>query len=440
MLHRLCLTTLIALLLSALSVVAPTGSVALPPQVSVRADEVHLALDRSRTVELDFPAQHAAVYWRGHPGAAVQVAFSVDGETYGAWRDAGRDEVGEQRGDGTTYGAVLTADDARWVRVRSDRPLARVSVLGMRDAAPGAAQETTPRPAAAASADTSQPPVRSRAEWGADESLRSGSPSFAPVRKLIVHHTATSNSYSSRAEAESQIRAILRYHTVTQRWSDIGYNFLIDKFGTIYEGRWSRVYVGTDPSGDNLAGEGVVGAHTGGWNTGSMGVAMLGTHTNRGITRAARRSLVRLLAWSGGPQRHRPHWYARATPTPAAATRSGRTTSPATATTRPRSAPAETSTGPCRGCVAPWPHASADRRRAGPHRVRGGSCCGSGSSRSASWASSTERSRSLSQTTLKSAIRATASTMTTTVMAAADDMVSTYFLGCRAARRVQGNE
>lgn len=297
MLHRLCLTTLTALLLSALSVVTPSGSVALPPPVSVRADEVHLALDRTRTVELDFPAQHAAVYWRGHPGAAVQVAFSADGETYGAWRDAGRDEAGEQRRNGTTYGAVLTAGDARWVRVRSDRPLPRVSVLGMRDAVTGDAPEPAPPPAAAAVADTSQPPVRSRTEWGADESLRSGSPSFARVRKLIVHHTATSNAYSSRAEAESQIRAILRYHTVTQGWSDIGYNFLIDKFGTIYEGRWSRVYVGSDPSGDNLAGDGVVGAHTGGWNTGTTGVAMLGTHSNRGITRAARRALVRLLAW-----------------------------------------------------------------------------------------------------------------------------------------------
>jgi hypothetical protein len=316
--RRLSLAALLTLLLGLLVVLAPTslGSTTTTRIVPVDADEVSVSLERTRTVALDDPAQHVALYWQGNPHAHVTVAFSRDGETYGAPVDAGRDgaaapsehsEPGkddehgkdgghDEHGSGTTYGAVLDADDAVSLRVSSDRPIARLTVLAMRD---GQARYTT-RSAATASAvaASTQPPVRSRGQWGADERLRSGSPSFAKVRKLIVHHTAGSNTYTNRAEAESQLRAILRYHTVTRGWSDIGYNFLVDKFGNVYEGRWSRSYpAGVSPTGDNASGYGVVGAHASGWNTGTMGVALLGTHTSAGITPAARASLESLLAW-----------------------------------------------------------------------------------------------------------------------------------------------
>jgi hypothetical protein len=95
----------------------------------------------------------------------------------------------------------------------------------------------------------------------------------------------------------SQIRAIYYYHAVTQRWGDIGYNFLIDKFGNIYEGRYSRDYAGVSPSGDDVNGNGVTGAHTSGWNSGTVGVAMLGAFTDQDVTAAARSSLEAFLAW-----------------------------------------------------------------------------------------------------------------------------------------------
>jgi hypothetical protein len=82
-------------------------------------------------------------------------------------------------------------------------------------------------------------------------------PQFYPSKKLIVHHTATSDSYTDRAGAEAQIRSIYYYHSVTQDWGDIGYNFLIDKFGTIYEGRYSRDYAGANPTGDDATGRGL---------------------------------------------------------------------------------------------------------------------------------------------------------------------------------------
>jgi hypothetical protein len=122
-------------------------------------------------------------------------------------------------------------------------------------------------------------------------------PAFYATKKLIVHHTDTSNDYVDQAGAESQVRAIYYYHSVTQGWGDIGYNFLIDKFGTIYEGRYSRDYAGANPSGDDVSGRGVTGAHAQGWNSGTVGIAMLGTFTDQDVTPAARAALESLLAW-----------------------------------------------------------------------------------------------------------------------------------------------
>ena len=293
--RRFFLTVGLSLLLAVTVLVAPASSSVTERVVPVQTDETSVALERVRTVPLDEPAQHVAVYWRGNPRAQVSVAFSRDDEGFGSFVDAGRDGADGSHTGPVTYGAVLNADGATAVRVRSDRPIARLTVLAMRE---GTARVTSTRTVGArADASTSQPSVRSRGDWGADERLRSGRPSFARIRKLVVHHTATPNDYASRAEAESYLRSMYHYHAVTRGWSDIGYNFVIDKFGTIYEGRWSRDYAGANPSGDDAQGNGVVGAHTGGWNSGSVGIALLGTYTSKNISRAARTSLEQLLAW-----------------------------------------------------------------------------------------------------------------------------------------------
>ena len=293
--RRFFLTGVLSLLMAVTVLVAPASSTVTERVVPVQTDEVTVGLERMRTLQLDEPAQHVAVYWRGNPHAHVDVAFSREDGRFGSFVDAGRDGAEGSRTSPVTYGAVLGASGATAVRVRSDRPIARLTVLAMRD---GAARVTTSRTVGSrAQASTSQPPVRSRGDWGADERLRSGSPSFARIRKLVVHHTATPNDYATRAEAESYLRSMYHYHAVTRGWSDIGYNFVVDKFGTIYEGRWSRDYAGANPSGDDAQGNGVVGAHTGGWNSGSVGIALLGTYTTKNISPATRTSLERLLAW-----------------------------------------------------------------------------------------------------------------------------------------------
>lgn len=265
--------------------------------VPTRAERAHVtpSPEAPSTVVLDDPAAHVAAYWRGRPHARVELAFSEDGQRFGAWQDAGRDEAG-QGPEARTFGGLLDAGDATAVRVRTDRPVGRLTLVGISDDGGAATQRQVPA-LAVAEAATTQPVVTPRAGWGADEALMTWTPQFYDTRKLVVHHTATSGAYADPAAAAEQVRAIYRYHAVDRGWGDIGYNFLIDRFGTVYEGRYSRDYSGANPSGDDAQGRGVTAAHTSGWNSGTVGVAMLGTHTDADVSPAAREALTRLLAW-----------------------------------------------------------------------------------------------------------------------------------------------
>jgi hypothetical protein len=132
-----------------------------------------------------------------------------------------------------------------------------------------------------------------RSGWGANESLRKQSPIFAPVRQIFVHHTVTGNG----APPVQAIQSVYGSH-LAEGWIDIGYNFLVDAGGTVYEGRYSRPYgPGETPTGQNLAGMGVVGAHVFGHDVGSVGIAMLGTFLSVSPTGAALNSLMDLMAW-----------------------------------------------------------------------------------------------------------------------------------------------
>ncbi|HEX6714526.1 MAG TPA: N-acetylmuramoyl-L-alanine amidase, partial [Thermoleophilaceae bacterium] len=207
------------------------------------------------------------------------------------------DEASETRGGHETYGAVMVARGARTVRVRTSRPLARATVLAMRDQA-----ATLTSPSVGRSAAFAQPSVLRRADWQADESLRYDSSgaevwpaAYYPVQKLIVHHTAGQNN---DPDPPATIRAIYYYHAVTQGWGDIGYNFLIDEQGRIYEGRHTLDYaLGTSPTEEDASGNVVTAAHAQGYNSGTVGVALLGTLTNQDATPAAREALEKLLAW-----------------------------------------------------------------------------------------------------------------------------------------------
>jgi uncharacterized protein with LGFP repeats len=132
---------------------------------------------------------------------------------------------------------------------------------------------------------TGSPPLIVRSAWGANEAIRRAPPSYARTLQLgVVHHTAGSNSYTA-SQSAAIVRGIEVYHVKGNGWNDIGYNFLIDKYGQVFEGR----YGGIDKN--------VIGAHAEGFNTGSFGVALLGTYQSAAPSAAAKAALVNLLAW-----------------------------------------------------------------------------------------------------------------------------------------------
>ncbi|MEV0850644.1 peptidoglycan recognition protein [Streptomyces sp. NPDC049954] len=133
-----------------------------------------------------------------------------------------------------------------------------------------------------------RPRIVTRAGWGADEDLREQEFSYTnTVKAAFVHHTAEGNDYTCE-QAPSVIRGIYRFHVESSGWRDIGYNFLVDKCGNVYEGRAG----GVDKP--------VMGAHTLGFNTDSTGIAVLGTYTETEPSAAALDAVAALTAWKLG--------------------------------------------------------------------------------------------------------------------------------------------
>ena len=239
-------------------------------------------------------------------GGAVTVRLrtSSDGEAWSPWVETPLEVADEEGGEPQAFTDPLWTGTARYVQVSaaaagagappvltgarlvaidpSAHAAASASVAGaVRRLAPAAADVSLAAPASAA---TDAPTIVTRAEWGADESLRGDSPSYATVKMAFVHHTASGNTYT-RDDSAALVRGIYAYHTQSLGWSDLGYNFLVDRFGTLYEGRYGGVT------------RGVVGAQVLGFNTGSTGVSVMGTFTSVAPPAEALSSLKKLLAW-----------------------------------------------------------------------------------------------------------------------------------------------
>ncbi|WP_032381074.1 N-acetylmuramoyl-L-alanine amidase [Rhodococcoides fascians] len=132
------------------------------------------------------------------------------------------------------------------------------------------------------------PNVITRAQWGADESIRCANPTIDDfIGGATVHHTAGSNDYSKSESAEI-VRAIYAYHAQTLGWCDIGYNALVDKYGQIFEGRAG----GLDKP--------VQGAHAGGFNENTVGVAMMGDYSTEDPSQETVDSVGKFLGWRLG--------------------------------------------------------------------------------------------------------------------------------------------
>ncbi|HLT85828.1 MAG TPA: N-acetylmuramoyl-L-alanine amidase [Phototrophicaceae bacterium] len=132
-----------------------------------------------------------------------------------------------------------------------------------------------------------QPSIVTRAQWGADDSRVRHSDHVA-LRAAVIHHTAGTNSYT-QAQSASIVRGIHYYHAVTRDWGDIGYNFLVDRFGTIYEGRKGSLTA--------KPGQMVIGAHAAPRNTNTMGLSVMGDFTKARVPQAAMDAFADVIAW-----------------------------------------------------------------------------------------------------------------------------------------------
>ncbi|MPV36391.1 N-acetylmuramoyl-L-alanine amidase [Georgenia subflava] len=133
-----------------------------------------------------------------------------------------------------------------------------------------------------------RPSIISRSAWRADETKMRWKPWEAPLKAAVVHHTAGSNSYT-KAQSAGIVRGIYYFHAVTRGWGDIGYNFLVDKYGQVFEGRKGSLTAS--------ASQMVVGAHAAPANTGTVGVSLLGDYTKVDAPQVGLDAMTDVIAW-----------------------------------------------------------------------------------------------------------------------------------------------
>lgn len=256
-------------------------------------------LDRAGAVSTPFPVTHIGFSWKGDEGTGVRYrVHRVDG-TASRWRRAPENHDAE-RGDQHFSGVlgVGRADRVEWEVIRPPGASIRDVTLDYMNTVDGEPIETE-APVEQRAAATDAPDIVTRAEWGADESIKSTSGSclrqFFPVQQLFVHHTVGRNFDS---DPKATMRAIYHFHTRTQGWCDVGYNFVVGWDGTIYEGRWARSYGPWEVhSSEDSRGRAVAGAHVSGYNSGSVGISVMGNFSEVQPPPAVRKALAHLLAW-----------------------------------------------------------------------------------------------------------------------------------------------
>jgi hypothetical protein len=139
-----------------------------------------------------------------------------------------------------------------------------------------------------------EPTVITRAGWGVDEQIPIDAEvgpwtvRYADLRAGVVHHTAGSNSYRPEDSA-AIVRGIYYFHAVTREWADIGYNFLVDRFGRVFEGRKGTLQ--SDP------GEMVTAGHARGYNAGTVGISVMGNFESVSAPQVSLDRIADVFAW-----------------------------------------------------------------------------------------------------------------------------------------------
>src|SRR6266545_3331620 len=232
--------------------------------VSMTVRDVPLHDDRTLAASMPIAFDLVGLHWRG-PGSVDFRTRSLDGK-WSAWRPAApeAEDLPDVFSDEARPAKGWRLGNPYWTGP-SDRIAYRLRgrVERLRAFYIRSPEERVPMRRLSI-ADS--PAIVTRLSWRANEAIRRGPPRYAPsLQFALVHHTAGSNSYTA-AQSAAIVRGIQVYHVQGNGWDDIGYNFLVDRYGQVFEGRFG----GVDKN--------VIGAHAEGFNTGSVGVAVLGTY------------------------------------------------------------------------------------------------------------------------------------------------------------------
>lgn len=248
---------------------------------------------RRSSLRLDIPATHAMVSWSGGRDSGVSFRYERDG-LLTSWR---RVPEAEDLAHGTrNYSAPLLLERTRSIAWRSVGGAHQVAIDYVNTL--DGPSRSTPL-GGSPTAVSGEPDIVTRAEWGADESWKrttgSCERSFNEPQQVFIHHTVTRNHDPNPA---ATVRAMYYFHTRSRGWCDIGYNFLVSRDGRVFEGRWARPYAPWEVhDGEDRADRIAMGAHTAGYNSGSIGVSVLGNYESSRLTKATRRALVGFLGW-----------------------------------------------------------------------------------------------------------------------------------------------
>jgi len=239
----------------------------------------------------------AGVTWASQ-GAPGNIVVQVRVREEGAWTDWQELETSERPDAGSADAAQAGSQtatepystgsaDAVQVRVDSSGSVTPqgLTLLTIDPGTSPADGNLTGAPAAQAKATAAEPDIITRAQWGADESMRNCTATYSPTIKVgFVHHTVGSNTYTA-SQSAGILRGIYAYHVYGNGWCDVGYNFLVDRYGQIFEGRAG----GVDRA--------VIGAHTLAFNYNSFAVAAMGTFSTAATPQVMLTSMSQVLGW-----------------------------------------------------------------------------------------------------------------------------------------------
>jgi hypothetical protein len=255
---------------------------------SVFSLDVGVLRGASGTIRPGRPFALAGIEWSGPARSGVELRAQAADGGWSPWVAASTlgHDGDRQLSRGTFYGEPVWTGPAAAVQLRSRGRVGGLRVHFVSVRIPGSAAVATalPRAMPVLDAGPGQPPIIARAAWGQGQAHPTHIPEYGSVKLAFVHHTVNPNGYSAAA-VPALLRGIFIYHAQVRGFWDIAYNFLIDAYGRIWEGRAGGIDMP------------VIGAQAGAYNAESTGVAMLGDFMSVTPSPAALDALERLLAW-----------------------------------------------------------------------------------------------------------------------------------------------